>query len=394
MTFQLPVLRRMGPRDPSEPHRVATTLELLFDLTFVVAVARAAAQLGHAIVEGNAGDGVVGYLTVFFAIWWAWMNFTWFASAYDCDDALYRVLTLVQMSGVLVLAAGIPAAFEDKDFRVVTFGYVVMRVAMIAQWLRAAAGDPARRRTNLGYAFGILLVQVGWLLRLAVPETLALWAFVVLVAAEIAVPFLTERQGVTPWHPHHIAERYGLFTIIVLGESVTASSNAVSGIFQLDGVSGDLAALTAGGLVLLFSMWWIYFLHDTGGSLEENRHLSFGWGYLHYFVAAAVAAVGACLEAAAEVGLHHEEDPTRAVAIALALAVSTFLILTGYSHGRLTATHVPRSSHAVAAAVLVVSVAWVFGESVALSVLLQGLVVAGLVAYAVVNDGRSASLPA
>ena len=97
-------------RDPDEPHRASTPLELLFDLTFVVAVARAASELHHALAQGDGGHALAGYAVVFFGLWWAWVNFTWFASAYDTDDVAYRLLTLLQMAGVLVYAAGIPAA--------------------------------------------------------------------------------------------------------------------------------------------------------------------------------------------------------------------------------------------------------------------------------------------
>jgi hypothetical protein len=86
---------------------------------------------------------------VFFAIWWAWMNFTWFASAYDTDDNVYRLATLVQITGALTLAAGVPRAFDETDHRLVTYGYVIMRLALVAQWLRAARSDPERRRTAL-----------------------------------------------------------------------------------------------------------------------------------------------------------------------------------------------------------------------------------------------------
>jgi low temperature requirement protein LtrA len=129
----------MRAREPAEPHRAATPLELFFDLCFVVAVSLAAARLHHALAEQHVGAGLLGYLMVFFAIWWAWMNFTWFASAYDTDDALYRVTTLIQITGALVLAAGVPAAFDRGDFTIVTVGYVIMRLAMVAQWLRAGA---------------------------------------------------------------------------------------------------------------------------------------------------------------------------------------------------------------------------------------------------------------
>ena len=94
------------PRSPTESHRAATPLELFLDLCFVVGVAQAAASLHHAIAEGHLHTALIGYPMVFFAIWWAWMNFTWFASAFDTDDWLYRTLTIVQMGGVLVLAIG------------------------------------------------------------------------------------------------------------------------------------------------------------------------------------------------------------------------------------------------------------------------------------------------
>ena len=79
---------------------------------------------------------------VFFAVWWAWVNFTWFASAYDTDDAIYRLSVFVQMAGVLIFAAGIPRAFADQDFGIVVLGYVVMRFALVAQWLRVSWSVP------------------------------------------------------------------------------------------------------------------------------------------------------------------------------------------------------------------------------------------------------------
>ena len=97
----------MRPRDEDEAHRASTPLELLFDLSFVVACRRSR-ELHHDIADGHAGPGAGAYAMVFFAIWWAWVNFTWFASAYDTDDVPYRLLTMLQMAGVLVLAAGMP----------------------------------------------------------------------------------------------------------------------------------------------------------------------------------------------------------------------------------------------------------------------------------------------
>ena len=104
----------MRARHPGESHRVATPLELLFDLCFVVAVAQAAAGLDHGFIADHVGSAIAAYLMSFFAIWWAWMNFTWFASAYDTDDVPYRLLVLVQIAGSLVIAAGIPGCSPTR----------------------------------------------------------------------------------------------------------------------------------------------------------------------------------------------------------------------------------------------------------------------------------------
>ena len=104
----VPWHRPMSGRDPEESHRASTPLELFFDLCFVVAVAAAAATLHHDLTLDHL-DGLVGYAMVFFAIWWAWVNYSWFASAYDSGDVTFRLLTFVVMTGVLVLAAGTPA---------------------------------------------------------------------------------------------------------------------------------------------------------------------------------------------------------------------------------------------------------------------------------------------
>ncbi|MBC3193317.1 low temperature requirement protein A [Pseudonocardia sp. C8] len=310
----------MHPRDPEEPHRTASPLELFFDLVFVVAVALASANLHHAESEGHIGEGLGGYLMVFFAIWWAWMNFTWFASAFDVDDWLYRVLTLLQMAGALVLAAGTPAAMTDGRFGVVVVGYVVMRLAMVTQWLRAARSHPELRRTALIYAGGITVMQVLWVLWTLWSPSGALGpvTFVLLALGELAVPALAERARTTPWHPHHIAERYGLFTLILLGESILASTNAVVDAISSAEHLAPLLELSACGLVLAAGMWWVYFCR------QHHHHVRFlssalGFGYGHYLIFAAAGAFSAGIEVAVDVD-------TRATGLGAAAAGATLTV--------------------------------------------------------------------
>src|SRR5580765_4749244 len=188
--------RRMRGRDPDEEHRVATPLELLFDLTFVIAFGLASAQFAHAVAEAHYRTALIGFGFVSFGICWAWVNFSWFASAYDTDDWIYRVTTMVQMIGVLVLALGVPRLFVSLehggfDNSVLVLGYVVMRVPMAFQWLRAARQDPERRRTCLIYVKTIAIAQAGWValifLNFSWLVTVALMS--ILVVIELAWPY-------------------------------------------------------------------------------------------------------------------------------------------------------------------------------------------------------------
>ena len=334
---------RMSARAIDEPHRASSPLELLFDLTFVVAVAGVTAQLAHSIADGHGLAGLVPFLQVFFAIWWAWMNFTWFASSYDTDDVAYRLLTMVQMAGVLILAAGVPAAADHSDYGIITLGYVIMRIGLVAQWLRAGLEDPARRRTALRYATGISLVTTGWILRFFLARTGALPAlsglpfFVCLYVLELAVPRWAERARATNWHPHHIAERYGLFTIILLGESVLAASRGVEGALEAGEISGPFVVIAGCGLVLLFALWWLYFLIPAGEGLSDRRHRSYLWGYGHYGIFAALAALGAGLEVAVAQTGHDVAASSPALGYAVAIPVGVFLTLLWAVHGLVVA---------------------------------------------------------
>lgn len=315
--------RPMTSRSPDEPHRAATPLELFFDLCFVVAVAQAAANLHHAISENHVGQGVLSFLLVFFAIWWAWVNFSWFASAYDTDDVVYRLTTMVQIGGALILAAGVPRAFAG-DFAIITLGYVVMRLAMVSQWLRVARQDPPRRTTALRFAAGITVVQVGWVLRLLLPPSWALPSFFVMALLDVMVPVWAERAAPTRWHPHHIAERYSLFTLIVLGESVLAATLAIESALGT-GHNAALIWLAAAGLVIVFAMWWLYFerpAHDLLTSLKAGIR----WGYGHYFILVSAAAVGAGLAVAADYDSHTAHVSGVVAAYAVAVPVAVYLL--------------------------------------------------------------------
>ncbi|MGY1498498.1 low temperature requirement protein A [Streptomyces sp. QTS52] len=378
-------LRRLTARGRGESHRVASPLELFFDLCFVVAVAQAGVQLVHAVAEGHPGEGILNYAMVFFAIWWAWMNFSWFASAYDNDDVLYRVVTLVQIAGVLVLAAGVSRAFEDHDFLVVWLGYLVMRLPMAAQWLRAArAATGAERTTALRYAGGVLLCMVGWLGLVVLPESGRPWLFLVMALVELAVPVYAERNFTTSWHPHHISERYGLFTIIVLGEAIAAATVAVkSGVEENDALA-DLVPIAAGGLLIVFAAWWIYFAVPIHGRLRTSGQ-AFLWGYGHYLIFASAAAIGAGLEVTVEQAVGKAHISTTAASAAVTLPTALFLVTVWALHSRYFKVGVVEQLILPSAALLVI-VCTFLGDW---AVLAAGLVSALAVAAGVTLPART-----
>ncbi len=324
----------MSGRDPHEPHRVATPLELLFDLTFVIAFGVAASQFAHMLTTGHIGAGLAGFSFATFAVSWAWINFSWFASAYDTDDWVYRLTTMLQMVGVLVLTLGIPQVFSSiadgrhVNNRALVAGYVVMRIAMVIQWLRAAKQDPDRRSGCLTYASAITVAQVGWI-GVAIANNsvgVSFMLFAVMMAIELTGPLLAEkRMGGTPWHAHHIVERNALLTIIALGEGVVGTVASLSAVVAEQGWTTDAVLVAVAGTGLTFGMWWVYFVVPAADLLHAHRERSFGYGYLHIVLFGSIVATGAGLHAAADYIEHRSELGSVATVMAVAVPVGVYV---------------------------------------------------------------------
>lgn len=333
---------RMTGRDPHESGRAATNLELLFDLTFVIAFGAAASELAHFLAAGYVEEGIVGFAFAIFAVSWAWINFSWFASAYDTDDWLYRLTTMVQMVGVLILALGLPQMFdslhdgEHVDNGVMVLGYVVMRVPMVFQWWRASRQDPERTTVCRLFMVTLVISQAGWIVLALVPASIPVTfvLIVVLILIEAIGPFVAERMLVgTPWHPHHIAERYSLLVIIALGEGLIGTVATLAAIIDEKGWTVDVAVLGVAGVGVTFGMWWTYFVLPSGDLLAAHRERSFAWGYGHIPVFGALVGVGAGLHAAAYRLQDHSElsDTETVLTVAVPLGVFVGLLFSLYA---------------------------------------------------------------
>lgn len=328
--------RRLTGRDPEEEHRGATPLELLYDLVFVVAFGQAANELAHFVVEDHVRAGVLGFAFAAFAISWAWISYSWFASAYDVDDWVCRLATMVQMVGVIVLALGLPEVFDSfergqtLDNGVVVAGYIVMRIPMALQWLRASRHDPARRPAHLTYVWTITVAQIGWtsLVFLSLPIGRTFLLAGVLYLIELTGPVVAERykEG-TPWHPHHIAERYGLLVIITLGEGIIGTVASLSAVVHGQaGWSVDAGLVALAGTGLTFGLWWMYFTVPSGDVLALRPERAFLWGYGHMVVFGSLAAVGAGLHVAAFYLEGHTEIGPVGTVLSVAVPLAVFVL--------------------------------------------------------------------
>ncbi|HEX7594885.1 MAG TPA: low temperature requirement protein A [Gemmatimonadaceae bacterium] len=334
-------VRQMGGRDPHEEHRVATPLELLFDLTFATCFSFAASQFAAELAEGRYAAALLGFGFASITICWAWGSFSWFSSAYDTDDWLFRLATMVQMIGVLVLAIGLPPMFasiergQHLDNSVMVLGYVIMRVALLSQWLRAAKQDSAHRRVCLTYAITISIAQIGWvaliLARWSTAGALILGAILVLI--EFAGPVFAERKdGGTPWNAHHIVERHSLFANIALGEGVVGTVAALSAVVEQQGWTLDAALVGIAGTGLTFAMWWIYYMVPAAEVLERHRDRAFVWGYGQVLIVTAIVATGAGLHVAAYFIQHRTVIGPLATVLSVAIPVAAYIGLNYATH--------------------------------------------------------------
>jgi low temperature requirement protein LtrA len=263
---------------------------------------------------------------------------------------------------------------------------------MVTLWLRAAASDRPGRPCALRYAVGITVVQLGWVAWwFALPPAARTWVFLVLAAAEMAVPLWAEAKGRTSWHPGHIAERYGLFTIIVLGETLLAPTVGVQEALNGRTAFGRLAPVVIGGLLIVFSMWWLYFDLPSGRIVEQVRQVfterltgAFVWGYGHYLVFASAAAAGAGLIVAVDQTTHHSRLTDLQAGFTVTVPVTVYLVV-------VWAFHLPDKKRGLwrSAAVPFTAALILTSSATPVPVLATGLLLTALVATSVfVSDRR------
>jgi low temperature requirement protein LtrA len=309
-----PRLRTRG-RDVEEQRR-ATWLELFFDLVFVAAVS----QLANALSAEPTAARFFEFLGLFVAVWWAWMGFTFYANRFDTDDLPYRLLMLCAMFGVAVLATTIPSVFRGatKGF---PLAYIAVRLVLVTLYARANRHVPEARTLTRTFLSLFSLALVVWAVSLAFERP---WAYVlwgVALCVELVAPIRGWRSiRDAPVDRRHLPERFGLLTLIVLGESVLA---VVLGVSKVSWGAGSAAAAAMGFLVAA-ALWWIYFdFLDEGALTSRGIFGGLTYTYMNYFVVVGLTALGAGVKLAilAAGGDHHYDDTSWVLSAGLALTM-------------------------------------------------------------------------
>lgn len=281
-------------RTLEESERTATWLELFYDLAFVAAVA----MMGTRLVHDVSWSSIASYLAYFALVWWLWASHTFYADRYDTDDLIYRFLAGAQMVGVALIAVSVSLG-EAGSTMVFALGYTAVRLILLVLYARAYRHVVETRALVRGYLIGFGVASALWLVSIVVPEPYRFFLWFIAFAVDLATPYVLRRsQAAAPLDVSHLPERFGLFTILVLGESIVAVTVGLSH------VSWQLSTTLVGilGLGTATCLWWINFDHLEGSVVrrrgDRRNWRPTVWIYSHLPLAIGLAMLGVSVEIA------------------------------------------------------------------------------------------------
>jgi low temperature requirement protein LtrA len=271
-----------------EHERKVTWLELFYDLVYVAAII----QLGNTLSNDVSWGGFIRFVALFIPIWWSWTGVTFYVNRFVVEDVVHRLLIFTQIGFIAILAMSTQDAFGELG-RQFTLAYVGIRAILIVLYLRAYRHLPEARPLTRRYAIGFTLAAAIWLISAFVPPPARYALWILGMAADFAVPLTSRRlNALLPPDVPHMAERYGLFTIIVMGEAfvkvVSSAPAAPLTVQQL--------LLGALGLVIAGSVWWLYFDDVAGSPVKPAGRSPYVWIYSHLPLAIGLTAFGVAIK--------------------------------------------------------------------------------------------------
>ena len=272
-------------------HKVSW-LELFFDLIFVAAVA----QVAEPLRDDYSVAGVARFSVLFALVWWAWTGYAVFATRFDADDGVQLVLTVAQVFVVAAMAANARDALDSRSAAGFAAASAVLRLILVGQYARARQVATARTLTTR-YMIGHGVAAGVWLASAFVPAPARYLIWSIALIIDLGTPWLVLAAHVSvPSGAGHLPERFGLFTLILLGEGVVAVMQGMES-QETWPVSAATAAISA--MALLFGVWWWYFEGADAPAAQHIRSRTDAvrfhiWGYAHFpfYLGIVIAGVG------------------------------------------------------------------------------------------------------
>jgi len=378
-------------RSTEHAHRKVTWLELFFDLMFVAAVAQVAAPLR----DSYSAAGVVRFTPLFMLIWWAWTGHSVFSTRFDTDDAVQRALTLAQMFAVAVMAANAKDALDSRSSAGFAAAYAAVRLVLVAQYLRARHVPGARaltRRYLAGHGVAALL----WLASALAPAPARFWIWGVAFAIDLGTPWTALEHTIrTPPDAAHLPERFGLFTLILLGEAVVAVMQGMESQEEWPPAAAVSALL---GMAVVFLIWSWYFDGIAAAAEQPVRSrrdaLRFHvWSYAHFPLALGIVVTGVGMQRIVTAAARQDLMRTDGVMVTGAAAL-VMLAMTAIGAASMNAAR--QSARRVSAHLAVAGIVIACGAAGALSTPLVAVVVVAAAAAAqlAITIGSKSPAPA
>lgn len=266
--------------------RKVTWLELFYDLVYVAALI----QLGNVLSEEIGLTGFARFVIVFLPLWWAWTGMTFYMNRFVVDDVPHRLLIYLQIAAITALGISLEGAFGELTMQF-SLAYAAIRLVQVILYVRTWRYEPATRPLTRRYVMGYLIGIALWVLAAFLPMPYAAGLWLLALAIEIGNAFLPGTQALVSLLPpdaEHMRERYGIFMIIVLGESFIKTITDASG----TPFTPAIAAFSLLSIFVVFGLWWLYFDDVEAAEIKGHAFAPYAWIYAHLPLAVGITAFG------------------------------------------------------------------------------------------------------
>jgi low temperature requirement protein LtrA len=265
-------------------------------------------QIGNFLSDNVSLSGFAQFAVLMVVVWWAWSGETFYQNRFVVDDLTHRLLVFAQMFAIATLGLSVSRAFGDLYMQF-TLAYVVTRLILVLMYARTLRTSPDAGALSRGYILGFGLGIAIWLGSLLLPAQIHWIGWLIGIGVELAVPLLPrmrELQRRISIHQPYIAERFGIFTIIVLGESFVKVLDDAQGITLT--AEGFLFSIF--GLIVLYGLWWLYFTDTANTAVDwAHRWKPIGWLYGHMPLAASLVTFGVAAKKLFAEAVEHPGNP-------------------------------------------------------------------------------------